>query len=98
MTEILQAEIVAYSSPKEIFVNGLSRDSGGNPAPNRYKLIDTAPKCRTACWAGRSEEHDCGKAEGACAKKGPAKCAGKACLALRWFFAPPSRTLRLQAL
>ena len=27
MSEILQAEIVAYSSPKEIFVNGLSRAS-----------------------------------------------------------------------
>jgi hypothetical protein len=29
MGEILQAEIVAYSSPKEIFVNGLS------PGPSR---------------------------------------------------------------
>jgi hypothetical protein len=42
MSEILQAEIVAYSSPKEIFVNGLR---GDHPDPTRVaecNLIDTA--------------------------------------------------------
>jgi hypothetical protein len=70
MTEILQAEIVAYSNPKEIFVNGLSRDSAHARTPARYKLIDTAAKRQTACWAGLPEDADCGKAEGACAKMG----------------------------
>jgi hypothetical protein len=40
MSEILQAENVAYSSPKEIFVNGLSRNSGQPSGSAGYKLID----------------------------------------------------------
>jgi hypothetical protein len=40
MGEILQAEIVAYSSPKEIFVNGLSRGRAKGGAGQGYNLID----------------------------------------------------------
>jgi hypothetical protein len=40
MSEILQAENVAYSSPKEIFVNGLSRNSDWRSGSGEYKLID----------------------------------------------------------
>jgi hypothetical protein len=40
MSEILQAEIVAYSSPKEIFVNGLSRGPARSRAGHAYNLID----------------------------------------------------------
>jgi len=41
MSEILQAENVAYSSPKEIFVNGLSGNFGKPSGAAAYKLIDT---------------------------------------------------------
>jgi hypothetical protein len=40
MNEILQAEIVAYSSPKEIFVNGLSHASANLPETVGRNLID----------------------------------------------------------
>ena len=40
MTEILQAEIVAYSSPKEIFVNGLSGAFAIPSIAGDYKFID----------------------------------------------------------
>jgi hypothetical protein len=40
MNEILQAEIVAYSSPKEIFVNGLSRAPATVPEIADCNLID----------------------------------------------------------
>ena len=40
MSEILQAEIVAYSSPKEIFVNGLSRAMAYTAQITECNLID----------------------------------------------------------
>jgi len=42
MSEILQAEIVAYSSPKEIFVNGLSPGASRTFAVGECNLIDMA--------------------------------------------------------
>jgi hypothetical protein len=41
MNEILQAEIVAYSSPKEIFVNGCSRGLSKSADLADCYLIDT---------------------------------------------------------
>jgi hypothetical protein len=41
MSEILQAEIVAYSSPKEIFVNGLSPRRSNQSQVSECNLIDT---------------------------------------------------------
>ncbi len=38
MMEILQAEIVGYSSPKEIFVNGMPRDSRLSFAARRIQI------------------------------------------------------------
>jgi len=40
MSEILQAEIVAYSSPKEIFVNALSGVRSRTPQVVECNLID----------------------------------------------------------
>jgi hypothetical protein len=40
MGEILQAEIVAYSSPKEIFVNGLSPGAQRTVVVVECNLID----------------------------------------------------------
>ena len=42
MSEILQAEIVAYSSPKEIFVNGSSYESARTLRDTEYNFIDTS--------------------------------------------------------
>jgi len=42
MSEILQAEIVAYSSTKEFFVNALSRDVLPAPPVAVCNLIDMA--------------------------------------------------------
>src|SRR6266852_2279189 len=98
MMEILQAEIVAYSSPKESFVNGPSGDSGSPSAAKECKSIDMTGKRRTACWIRLSGDSSCGKPEGACAKLGTKKCAGKSVWLRFAFFASPSRTLRLRAL
>jgi hypothetical protein len=68
MMEILQAEIVAYSSLKEIFVNGPPYQYSARLRLFRYKLIDTAEKRRIARWTRFFEDAGCGKAEGACAK------------------------------
>jgi len=40
MSEILQAEIVAYSSTTEFFVNGLSSVCLGTPPLSQCNLID----------------------------------------------------------
>jgi len=68
--EILQAEIVGYSSPKEIFVNGAPDDSAWFSIAHQCKFIDTIAKRETARWTGLLRSSGCGKAEGACAKIG----------------------------
>jgi len=81
--EILQAEIVGYSSPKEIFVNGWSGKSAALPAGSKCKFIDMNRKCRTGCWTRLWEAPACGKAEGTCAKLETAKGAGEEGIVLR---------------
>ncbi len=50
--EILQAEIVGYSSPKEIFVNGVPDDSAWFSIARQCKFIDTITERQTAYWTG----------------------------------------------
>jgi hypothetical protein len=57
MIEILQAEIVAYSSAVKIFVNGLSRRSDKSAHPVRGKTVDKieVPRNRATGKAFRAD-------------------------------------------